>query len=347
MVRFFFPWERTLSRDRLVPRAPPRLQAARHRLTAALATILAAALFACGGAEGTGEEIRDTLGQDTAAIRNHFWSFAGHNNSRGVDTPQDAAATACYLRQSAEKECSCVLVARNVVMTAAHCTAGYNVDEFEIGFPRRASDPWPGVTGEHHYLVDVDGDGNTETVFKWVGDAAGDWFKADRKYERPAYSPGVRGADISLIFLTSDVPEEVVQAVAPVQGGNVKKAIENRISPASTIPSAIAVGRGGGNPMRIGPMGRVYDKWDKCGFGEGQNFCPNTCQKLPEIRAESNTRRNDIPLIEHGDSGGPLFVYNGDAQRYEVVGVFSGWRTCEDPDVAIWAHTGKDRKSVV
>jgi len=90
---------------------------------------------------------------DTAAshdaLGNRAYEFRGVTGAPALDTAQNAASTACKIWRPGFAEgsgASCVLVARNMVLTAAHTVNGFAGGDIKVFFPRSTSLPWPETT---------------------------------------------------------------------------------------------------------------------------------------------------------------------------------------------------------
>jgi len=216
---------------------------ARENWAGLVVVVLSALITACAepADETAAADSRSPHAQRTDAMVNHFWEFNGRNNQGGLASPQGAAATACRLWKIARNAgddvggtCTCVLVARNVVATAAHCTHGWPATHFAVQFQRRASDPWPGI--ELAGTFEVDG-----VEHKWVGDEEGKSFLSVRKFERPGYEMDTaEGDDIALVVLEKHVPAAVVYrpAVVNTVGVNVVVASLSKRLPLPRLAAA-------------------------------------------------------------------------------------------------------------
>lgn len=210
--------------------------------------------------------------------------------------------------------CSGTVVSRDHVLTAAHCICGSlgGVSSVTFHLPQ---------DGGYNYNAD-----------HWV--VHPEW----RNLCNTQFSGGPRAADLAVLTLESEIPEDVVETPAALS--------LDPITAANDGLGALVVGFGGteSNDSDKGAGWRrhgwtgppVVLKKDPCGFME-QNHCNDDWEWELVISYGAYTAK--------GDSGGPLIKLMGGTEFNTVVGVTSGYYQDaflgnKSDAVSVWAPTG-------
>ena len=219
--------------------------------------------------------------------------------------------------------CSGVLVARDAVLTAAHCVC--DADNNTQFAPSQVTFRFP----------------QSSTVFQAKSIVQHPIAQLDCFGASPPGREPFGAVDLALVRLTTSVPLTVAQDVIPIFLGPVKAAFETqRFSNFFQVGFGAAVeGAGGGDgSRRLGPSSPWLDS-DTC-----QLFESGVCHDYTEWFDQHDPSAESVH--GKGDSGGPLFATHAQLGPV-VVGIVSGIRSATSIGnttgvvVQVWAPSGE------
>jgi hypothetical protein len=272
-------------------------------------------LFVALACTSEGPEPSVELGADRSPV----WSKPPHveHLSTATDTATEAGIAGTVGRIDRwdgvewKVRCSGTLVERNKLLTAAHCLfddAGNRIDPslLRVHFAQdRRHHPPPHQY--ESYRIPVRNHVSLRETRPWDHD------------------------DLGIIELAEDVPEDVVQNLAPLFTENIVRAAFG--NGAYLHARAIQVGYGYGNSDPVSELG---DGWD-VDFPAGiRRWGYVERLRVANQRLEAPAPFDlSISVMDNGDSGGPLFMFDG--REWTVVGVVHS----SDPgNFQSWVTTG-------